>query len=190
LSLPPRTAACGRAVAACAIEQAAGGSRPAWDLLAAKLYPHIRRQARQFCRDSEFVDDLAQDAMLRAVQTLGQLQAKPALLAWSWRIVANAFRMHRRRSQFAPEHWAPFDEQEAAAAGPAAAPLDSLLAADTERRIRAAILGLPEPLRKTIELRVCLGWSTAETARALAISLPAVRTRLKRARQAIRRALA
>ena len=173
----------------CVIEGAAAGDRHAWNVVAAGLYPHLRRHARVICRNSETAEDIAQDAMLRAVQSLGQLRTKQTLVAWSKRIVLNIHRMAQRRSLFAPSVVVTLDEQELPPAGGADV-FQAAVARETAARIRVAIASLPEPLRRTLELRIGLGLTTNETARAMRVSRDVVRTRLLRARRAVAARLA
>lgn len=186
LDTPPTRGACDGTP--CVIDAAARGDTSAWDLVARKLYTHIRRQARSVCRNPDAAEDLAQDAMLRAVQTLGQLRIRRGLLAWSWQVVRNAHRMSRRQSKFAPVMIVPLHELQIPPRKPADA-LDLAIAEQTAQRVEAAIAALPEILRHTVELRLDVNSTTNQTARVLGISRDAVRTRLNRARHVIRAAL-
>jgi len=60
---------------------------------------------------------------------------------------------------------------------------------DKEELLRDAILRLPQVFREVVELRQARGYSAREIAQALGISVAAVKSRLSRARSALRTAL-
>jgi RNA polymerase sigma-70 factor (ECF subfamily) len=69
---------------------------------------------------------------------------------------------------------------------PAENPESRLARKEREELLRGAILRLPQTLREVVELRQARGYSTREIAQALAISVPAVKSRLSRARVTLR----
>ena len=72
---------------------------------------------------------------------------------------------------------------------PAENPESQLARKEREELLKEAILRLPRALREAVELRQARGYSTREIAQALDISVPAVKSRLSRARLTLRTAL-
>jgi RNA polymerase sigma-70 factor (ECF subfamily) len=158
---------------------------------------HIGRMlavARRFFRQEHDCTDAVQDAFLSAFRSLDQFQGHATLGTWLHRIVVNACLMklrRQRRTRTVPldDLLPDFDES-----GRHERPLrpwddqahNRLARAETRAQVRACIDRLPEPYREIILLRDIEELDTDETARLLGISPGAVKTRLHRARQALR----
>ena len=150
--------------------------------------------ARRFLRSEDDAADAVQDAFLSAFRSVGRFEGHSSLGTWLHRIVVNAALMKLRaqsRSQVVPiddllptfdetgHHTRPvsrWDEQA----------LTRLSRDETKAQVRACIDQLPEGYRAVLLLRDIEGLSTEEAARVLGISPGAVKTRLHRARQALR----
>ena len=65
----------------------------------AALLPELRAYARFLARDTSRSDDLVQDAVVRALASLGQFQAGTSLKAWLFTILRNAFFEQQRRAR-------------------------------------------------------------------------------------------
>jgi RNA polymerase sigma factor (sigma-70 family) len=94
--------------------------------------------------------------------------------------------MFKRRSLFAPVRLGTLKVHESALIVEARI-VERIAAAESVRRVSRAPEQLPAKLRRTFELRVLGGFSTEETARKLGVTRFVVRTRLRRARIALRR---
>jgi len=153
--------------------------------------------ARRYLSSEEDAQDAVQDAFLSAFRSIGQFQGDARLSTWLHRITVNAALMKLRSRRRKPEE--PIDEllpgfledghmtQAPAAWRPLT---DELLArAETRGRVLASIESLPDSFRHVLMLRDIEGLDTEETARILGISTNAVKTRLHRARQALRKLL-
>ncbi|HPG25058.1 MAG TPA: sigma-70 family RNA polymerase sigma factor [Myxococcota bacterium] len=142
--------------------------------------------ARRFFVEEEDARDAVQDAFLAAHRAIGRFEGQAQLSTWLHRIVVNACLMKLRTRRRRPEQ--PLVE----------APSWSLIADEEDRadlrlerrqtraRLRDAIDGLAEPHRRVLELRDLEGRDTRETARLLGVTPGAVKTRLHRARAALR----
>ncbi len=150
--------------------------------------------ARRFVGSEEDARDVTQAAFLAALRALDGFAGTAQLSTWLHRIVINTALMKLRSRRRRPErsieellprfaedgHWA--EPQSEWGASP-----DALIGRrQTRTMVRAAIDGLPESHRSVLLLRDIEELDTDETAALLGISVNAVRTRLHRARQALR----
>jgi RNA polymerase sigma-70 factor (ECF subfamily) len=160
----------------------AGGKqkRARFQALCQSLRPDLLRFAFWLCRDRPLAEDVVQESMLRAWKAqdslLDEAAAKPWLLTIIRREVARTFERKR---------FSTVDVDELVAKE------EPVLAAAEEqdiRDLRVAMLKLPDEYREPLVLQVLMGYSTAEIARELELSGPAVLTRLCRARRQLRAA--
>jgi RNA polymerase sigma-70 factor (ECF subfamily) len=146
--------------------------------LLASLRPELVRFACWLTRDRATAEDVVQEALLRAWRSREALKDPSACRAWILTIVR---REHARLYERKRLDTVNLEEVMAAPDGGPAAPEDGELAA-----LRLAILKLPDDYRIPLVMQVIGGFSTQEIARELEISLPAVLTRLFRARNRLR----
>ena len=144
--------------------------------------------------DPEEARDLSQDVFLQVYRTLGRFEGRSALKTWIYRIVVNQARnrqrfwRRRRRERSCPiEDMTMADHARAAAARPDAdAPFERVARAESARRLQAALLGLSFDHRAILLLREVEGLGCDEIADALKIPSGTVKSRLARARDALR----
>jgi RNA polymerase sigma-70 factor (ECF subfamily) len=150
--------------------------------------------ARRFLANEEDARDAVQDAFLSAFRSVERFEGSSRLSTWLHRIVVNAalmkLRTRRRKPEKSIEELLPRFLEDGHMAGPAA-PWRPSAETELERReLRALILtqiqALPEGYRNVLMLRDIEGFDTEEAAEAMGISPNAVKTRLHRARQALR----
>ena len=149
----------------------------------------------QITRNWHDAEDALQDAMLRAFSHLKEFQEKSSFSTWLTRIAINSALMILRKKRGCYE--IPFDGIDDSGENsecwrvksPAENPETRLTRIEREELLRDAILRLPQLLREVVELRQARGCSTREIAQALGISIPAVKSRLSRARLTLRTAL-
>lgn len=146
------------------------------DSLFARYREPVYRFLRRMLRDGPAAEDLAQETFLRALN--GRYQANGHERAWIFQIARNLARDRARSEQRRPVLVA-FEDGD----GPSADPLLAL-ALDT------ALAGLGDDDREVFLLREVGGLSYGEIARACGLTPDAVRSRLHRARLALRAALA
>ena len=145
------------------------------------------------CGQREDAEEVAQEALLKVFESLDQLRDPDRVKPWVFRIAKNACLMKRRKSIFAPAHELSLDApEEGAIQVPDSSELPDRRVLDEEaaEHLRLAIIELPETLRSVVLLRDLEELSTEDTAEILGITTDAVKTRLHRARLALRRTLA
>ena len=142
--------------------------------------------ARRFLPEEEDARDAVQEAFLAAYRSIGRFEGQSRLSTWLHRVVVNACLMKLRSRRRKPEQSLDL-ETTARLASPSAENAHSLLEDHQDATgVRAAIATLPESHQRVLVLRDIEERDTRETARVLAISPAAVKTRLHRARTALR----
>jgi len=146
--------------------------------------PHLRRFSYFLMRGSERADDVAQEALVRAVKHIGGLRPGSNLRAWLFTIARNVARNEARRQRRSPvdPHTDLADLQPAQA--------QSQEAAIEMRELQAAVLRLPPAFRQTLFLCAIEGLSYEDAAQVLEVPIGTIRSRLARARRALEREMA
>jgi RNA polymerase sigma-70 factor (ECF subfamily) len=150
--------------------------------------------ARRFFRCEADAADAVQDALLAAFKAIRRFKGDSQLGTWLHRIVVNSCLMTRRTRDRRPtvsaecrfdrsSDAAHFDEPGRAAVE---SPSDTLSAIELRRQVRQAINRLPALYREVLILRDIEEFDTELTARLLDVSPGVVKTRLHRARRALR----
>ena len=168
----------------------------AYDVVARDYGPRMFAVARRLLRSDDDAQDAVQEAFLSAFKAVGSFDGVCSLATWLHRIVVNAalmrLRTRRRREREAslPEGLLPTFDETGHHTRPVAAWSDDACtrAATGEMRaiVRACIDQLPESYRTVLLLRDIEELDTDETARLLGTTTANVKTRLHRARQALR----
>lgn len=171
------------------IAAARRGDRKALEQLLREASEPAYRFSRGFCRDPHEAEDLAQDVMATLLRTLDSFRGDSSLSTWTYTVARRA--CGRRKKRQARE--APLE-----AAGPAALARPSH-ADEPHRRLERRQLGealeravasLPDAQREVLVLRDVEGLPAAEVAKIVGIGERAVKSRLHRARLAVREMLA
>jgi RNA polymerase sigma-70 factor (ECF subfamily) len=164
------------------LRRAQQGERAALDQLVERYHPMVHALVwRMACAQGDsHVADLVQDALIRVLQNLARFDpAGPARLStWILTIATRVVLNDRRRSE-------PPKLEPAAYVDPATVAADRELGA----AIAAAVVELPEPQRIAFVLREYHDLDYAEIAKALDVDVGTVKSRLSRARGAVRDAL-
>lgn len=150
--------------------------------------------ARRFLRNEDDARDAVQDAFLSAFRALERFEGDALLSTWLHRITINAclmkLRTRRRRPEGRIDDWLPGFLEDGRLAGPRESwqrRADAILESQQSRRlVNDAIGRLPDIYRTVLILRDIEGFDTEQTAEALDLTVPAVKTRLHRARQALK----
>jgi RNA polymerase sigma-70 factor (ECF subfamily) len=148
--------------------------------------------AARLLGDGEEARDVAQEVFLKVYRTLGRFEGRSSLRTWIYRIVVN--QCHNRRRFW---HRRGRDREEALDEGlPApqrsgggawqASPYQQALERERARRVQEALLGLRFDQRSVLVLREIEGLSCEQIAAALGIPEGTVKSRLSRAREALR----
>jgi RNA polymerase sigma-70 factor (ECF subfamily) len=152
------------------------------------------------CGHREDAEEVAQETLLKVFESAGQLREPDKVKAWVFRIAKNACLMKRRKSMFAPSRELSLDELMPAQhqdgnqvrieiADWSLLPDGKALQSEMKDLLVKAIRDLPETYRSVVLLRDMEELSTQETAQILDVSDDVVKTRLHRARLAIRQTL-
>ena len=153
--------------------------------------------ARRFMRNEEDARDAVQDAYLSAFRSLDRFQGESRLSTWLHRIVVNAclmkLRTRKRKPEQSIEELLPGFLEDGHLERPASPWRTNPLEGAEREELRALLLehieALPEGYRNVLMLRDIEDLDTEETAEVMGISPGAVKTRLHRARQALRELL-
>src|SRR4051812_33474686 len=143
-------------------------------------------------------EDVTQDVLLQVVRKLDTFRGDAQISTWLHRVTVNAALAHRQkranRQKRETTDADPDLMEHAAPGGPVkrwnTTPDEAALATEQAETIEKAITNLPEPFRDVYVLADVEGLSNAEIGDMLGLSVPAVKSRLHRARLRMRDALA
>lgn len=159
--------------------------------------PRLLSVARRYMSEESDAQDAVQDAFLSAFKSLPEFQGDSSLGTWLHTIVVRAclmkLRTRRRRPERLIEDLLPKfldDGHRADIKAPWTVDVDELDHDETRQHVRRCIDELPQTHRTVLLLRDVEGLDTQETAALLGIEVNAVKTRLHRARLALRTLLA
>ena len=170
-------------------ERIRAGDKSAFEQLMRRFNRTLFRTARAILRDDAEAEEAVQDAYLQAYKALPDFRGEAKLSTWLVRIAANEA-LARRRKQVRRDGLAPVVGLDGATQVPASdGPRDQAERGELRRLIEARIDRLPEVLRSVFVLRAVEDLSVEETAAALGIPPPTVRSRFFRARRRLRAAL-
>ncbi len=175
------------------LESLRAGDNGAYERLIRATGGHMLAVARRFLGNEEDARDAVQEAYLSAFKALPRFQAGSKLSTWLHRITVNAclmrLRTRRRRPEQSIEPLMPTFHTDGRRRGAVPAWEVSEERRDSEELrelVRAKINLLPDDYRVVLLLRDIEGMETGEAARVLGVSVAATKTRLHRARQALR----
>ncbi len=166
------------------VERIRQGDMRAMEVLMRRHNRVLYRTARAILRDDAEAEDAVQEAYLRAYKALPGFRGESKVSTWLVRIAANEALGRRRRALRGGEVL-PLD-----AIPDQADPTDDMLRVEMRRILEMRIDALPEAYRTVFMLRALEELSVEETAAALQIPEPTVRTRFFRARGLLRESLA
>jgi len=180
--------------------QLAAGNLAAFDGFVESFRTRLFQYSLLVCGHREDAEEVAQDTLLKAFENFEQLREPEHVRAWVFRIARNACLMKRRKSVFAPTQELSLDELMPAPGQAGGArkleiadwsklPESEVLRGELKDVLEAAIGGLPDIYRTVLLLRDVEELSTGETAGVLEVSEDVVKTRLHRARLAVRQSL-
>jgi RNA polymerase sigma-70 factor (ECF subfamily) len=172
------------------VREVLAGNTALFELLMRRYNERLYRAARAITRDDREAEDVMQQAYVNAFVQLRQFTGEARFATWLTRIAVNeSLARVRRRGQYEP-----FDDD--------LSHVETLMAShsphDPERQaftgelrdlLERAIDGLPDGARDVFVLREVEGLSTTEAAESLGVSEDVVKTRLARARAALRHTL-
>ena len=173
------------------VERAQRGDKHAFELLVSKYQRKLLRLLSRFIRDSGEVEDVAQEAFIKAYRALPTFRGDSAFYTWLYRIGINTAKSHLvatgRRAPTVTAHDAEdaetFDEGEQLR--DINTPESILMSKEIAATVNAAMALLPEELRAAISLREIEGLSYEEIAAIMNCPVGTVRSRIFRAREVI-----
>jgi len=170
------------------------GDKQAFDLLFSRYQHKIINLVGRYLRDPEDIQDVAQEAFIKAFRALPGFRGESAFYTWLYRIAINTAKNHIvARGRRPPGSDLDVEDAEfmdgSEALRESESP-DALLARDElSAAINAAIADLPEDLRSAVTLREFDGLSYEQIAQIMECPVGTVRSRIFRAREAIDRAI-
>ncbi len=177
------------------VRAAKSGDMGAFEELVKRYDRNVFRIAQHITQNREDAEDVVQDAFLKAYGNLNQFQEQSKFYTWLVRIAVNEALMKLRRRR--PERMVSLDEdvktdedsipREVADWSPNQE--QQYNQAELKQILSKTVNGLPPSFRTVFVLRDVEGLSTEETAEALNLSIPAVKSRLLRARLQLRERL-
>lgn len=166
------------------IAAAARGDRQAFDTLVRLNTPRMYRVALRIVGDPGDAEDVVQDAWISAWRALHAYRGDAAAATWLYRVVSNAALAHLRRRR----PTVPIDdgaEERLSDVDDPHGPERATLRAEEAAAVHRAVASLEPSQRVPLVLREFEGLSYEEVAAVLEVSVPAVRSRLHRARQVL-----
>lgn len=167
------------------------GQTALFEVLMRRHNERIYRAARAILRDDGEAEDVMQQAYVNAYAHLRQFDGRAAFATWLTRIAVNeAIARLRRRGRYTPMESDDVVTRDAAVSGrDTVTPEHAAYASELRHLLEAAVDRLPDGSREVFVLREVQGLTTTETAQVLGIADDAVKTRLSRAKRALRHEL-
>jgi RNA polymerase sigma-70 factor, ECF subfamily len=173
------------------VARAQRGDKRAFELLVEKYQRKLARLLSRFIRDPAEVEDVTQEAFIKAYRALPAFRGDSAFYTWLYRIGINTAKnylmaMGRRAptsTEVEAEEAEGFEEGEQLR--DINTPESLLLSNEIAKTVNATIEQLPEELRMAIQMREIEGMSYEDIAKAMDCPIGTVRSRIFRAREAI-----
>jgi RNA polymerase sigma-70 factor (ECF subfamily) len=173
------------------VARAQRGDKRAFELLVEKYQRKLGRLLARFIRDPAEVEDVTQEAFIKAYRALPAFRGDSAFYTWLYRIGINTAKNYLmalgRRAPTSTEVEAEDAEgfEDGEQLRDINTPESLLLSAEIAQTVNATIDELPEELRTAIQLREIEGMSYEDIARIMDCPIGTVRSRIFRAREAI-----
>ena len=174
------------------VERVQRGEKQAFDLLVVKYQRKLARLISQFIRDSGEVEDVTQEAFIKAYRALPSFRGDSAFYTWLYRIGINTAKNFLvSQGRRAPTNTQSFDSEDAENFEEGGnlrelnTPESELMSKQIAQTVNLTLDELPEELRTAIILREIEGLSYEEIASVMNCPIGTVRSRIFRAREAI-----
>ena len=177
------------------VERTVAGDQKAFELLVLKYQRRIERLIGRMVRDTDLVEDIAQETFIRAYRALAQFRGEAQFYTWLYRIAVNTAKkalVDLKRDPLVSEsalRGGGDDDDETSAVEneltSAETPETVLAAKEIAAAVNSAMEALPDDLRQAVTLREIEGLSYEEIAEVMNCPIGTVRSRIFRAREAI-----
>src|SRR5580765_8839012 len=172
------------------VVRAQQGDKRAYELLVLKYQRKLARLLSRLVRDPAEVEDVTQEAFIKAYRALPSFRGDSAFYTWLYRIAINTAKNHLVAEGRRPlDHGMDLQDPEQYDVQSRLRDVDTpeglLLTDEIQRTVEAAIAALPEDLRTAIVLRELEGMSYEQIAETMGCPVGTVRSRIFRAREAI-----
>lgn len=177
------------------VDQAKHGDVAAFEQLVTKYDRKVYNLAYRMCADREDAADLAQEGLVRAYRSIGRFREQAQFSTWLYRIVVNVCLDHQRSRKRHPtvslDEPLPGEDGDIPRQLTADSPNPEAAyeQRETQAEVQRAISRLPEDQRVVIVMRDIQDLSYEEIAGVLDVALGTVKSRLNRARQALKEEL-
>ena len=170
------------------------GDVQAFEMLVVKYQRRIERLIGRMVRDTDLVQDIAQETFIRAYRALPNFRGESAFYTWLYRIAVNSAKKAlsdmKRDPVLTESAFAVRDDDDETSRGETEltdgeTPESLLASKEIAATVNAAIEALSEDLRQAITLREIEGLSYEEIAELMNCPIGTVRSRIFRAREAI-----
>jgi RNA polymerase sigma-70 factor (ECF subfamily) len=176
------------------LDRARAGDAEALEALLREVQPRLYRFSMKMCRHTEDAEDVLQDSMLTLARSFKDFRGASSFSTWLFTIARSYCIKKRRKSKFAPareeslDGLSPHERRNLESPGPD--PEEQAEAAEVWERVQFGIQQLEPGYREVLVLRDIEGLKAKEVAEIVGISIPAVKSRLHRARAELRDNLA
>ncbi len=176
------------------VQRTVAGDPKAYELLVIKYQRRIERLIGRMVRDTDLVQDIAQETFIRAYRALAQFRGEAQFYTWLYRIAVNTAKKSlgdmRRDLLVTETTLRSGDEEDETSAvenelRTEETPETVLAAREIAAAVNQAMQALPEDLRQAVTLREIEGLSYEEIAETMNCPIGTVRSRIFRAREAI-----
>jgi RNA polymerase sigma-70 factor, ECF subfamily len=168
------------------VTRARAGDRRALEEVLSIIAPSVRRFGLRMCRDVHDAEDVLQDTLLNVANHLGEFEGRSSLSSWVFALTRSACTRRRRGLKNRPPI---SDDRLAATPDDRPTPEDRASDQELASALSSALDGLSDDYREVILLRDIEGLSAPEAASSLGMTVDALKSRLHRAREALREAL-
>lgn len=176
------------------VQRVKQGDKQAYDLLVIKYQHRILRLVSGYIHDYQEVQDITQEAFIKAYKALANFRGDSSFYTWLYRIAINTaknYLISKGRKMMESEvdvHDSEFQETSHALRD-ITTPEGKLASAEIEKTIHETIGDLPDDLKTAVMLREFDGLSYEEIAKVMDCPIGTVRSRIFRAREAIEKKL-
>ena len=166
------------------------GDKTAFDLLARKYQHKIAKLISRYVRDRREVEDVTQEALIKAYRAIGGFRGESAFYTWLYRIAVNTAKNYlESQGRRPPGSDVEIEGAELIESGEGlrdqATPERQMLTSEIATTVHRVLEHLPPDLRTAITLREIEGMSYEEIAEVMDCPIGTVRSRIFRAREAI-----